>query len=214
MSHLTTRSSVAVRLAGTLVALTALASTAHAQQFGQNAVNSLNAQVNGLTSRIQAAQSQTLQNGMNNPTIRAAYQQYYSNSLARGQRPIDFASYAYQYMATGGFSAQGRAALAASNAQNTAKVAAAAQDLRNAQAARGQAQIAMQNSFNNNQATVGQLLRGTSTFVAGNGAQVVLPHTWQANTVNYYEGSYYAVNASGNYFVLGADRSWYPLSQR
>lgn len=184
------------------------------QLAAAQSVAGLYAQVNGLTARIQQAQSQTLQRGMQDPRIRASYSRYVSTMAARGQQPMPFANYAYQYMATGGFTARGKALLAASNARNQAKVASAAQDLRNAEAQRGQVQMASQQSAAARSYAAGQLVQGVSTYVGQNGASVELPHTWQANTTNTYNGSTYHVDPSGNYWVLGGDGSWRPLARR
>ena len=54
---------------------------------------------------------------------------------------------------------------------------------------------------------------GQSTYQAGNGASVVLPHTWQDNSRHEYQGNTYQVNESGQYFVRGGDGWWYPLGR-
>lgn len=53
---------------------------------------------------------------------------------------------------------------------------------------------------------------GQSTYVGPNGAPLVLPHTWAANTQQQYQGNTYRVDASGQYHVLAANGWWYPVA--
>jgi len=151
---------------------------------------------------------------MQDPRVRAGYAQYVARAQRAGVQPQSLASYSYNYLATGGYSRQGMAIYRANEASNQAKIASATADLRSAQAARGQAQLGMQQGFSNNQAEFGRLLRGTSTYTAPNGGTQVLPHTWQANTFQQYQGRQYFVDQSGQYHALGNDGYWYALSSR
>ncbi len=76
---------------------------------------------------------------------------------------------------------------------------------------RGQAQAGYAEGYQANNAEFGNTLQGNSTFVAPDGEQMVLPHTWADNTTNYYNGNTYHVDQSGNYYVYGTDGNWYPL---
>ncbi len=86
------------------------------------------------------------------------------------------------------------------------------QGLRGAEAARGQAQQTQRDRYFANQQEAGRQLMGQSTYVAPNGAPLVLPHTWQRNSVHEHQGQRYRVDAAGEYFVLGSDGWWYPLA--
>jgi len=178
---------------------------------------SINQSMGSLNQRLAANQLRIngmVRQKMQDPTVRAGYAQYVARAQRAGVQPQSLASYSYNYLATGGYSRQGTAIYRANEANNQAKIASATADLRNAQAARGQAQLAMQQGFSNNQAEFGRVLRGTSTFTAPNGSTQVLPHTWQANTFQQYEDRQYFVDQSGQYHVLANNGYWYPLSSR
>jgi hypothetical protein len=109
---------------------------------------------------------------MANPDCQAKYQQH----IAQGGR-LSYPQFAYQYAATGGFSAQGMANYRQSESANQQREAAAAQGLRQAQAARGQAQQQYAAGYARNQAEAGEVLRGNSSWVdPGNGQQRALPY--------------------------------------
>jgi hypothetical protein len=86
-------------------------------------------------------------------------------------------------------------------------------ELRQAEAARGQSQQAMRDGYSRNQAEAGRALMGQSTYQAASGQQLQLPHTWQPNTTRVYQGNTYHVDASGQYYVRGADGWWYPVNR-
>ena len=68
-------------------------------------------------------------------------------------------------------------------------------------------------SYSRNQQEAGRQLMGNSTFTAANGAQTVLPHTWQANTTHQHQGNTYHVDPSGQYWVQATNGYWYPLKK-
>ena len=88
------------------------------------------------------------------------------------------------------------------------------QGLRDAQAARGAAQQAQRDGYARNQQEAGLGLMGQSRYVAPNGAALQLPHTWQKNSTQQYQGQTYRVDHMGQYHVLGSDGWWYPLTPR
>ena len=47
---------------------------------------------------------------------------------------------------------------------------------------------------------------------APNGATVALPHGWQPNTTQVYQGNTYHVDASGQYHVLTGNGWWVPVT--
>jgi hypothetical protein len=77
--------------------------------------------------------------------------------------------------------------------------------------AAGAAQQAQRDAYFANQQEAGRQLMGQSSYWAPNGQRLQLPHTWQPNTTNQYQGQTYHVDASGRYHVQGADGWWYPL---
>lgn len=202
----------ASRIAATVAATAAIAiaAPASAQDFGAM-INQQMAAMNNMLAGAQQQANGFVQQRMQDPQVQASYRAYVAKARAQGMPVQDFPSYTYDYIRTGGFSAPGMAAARAADNANTARVGQAAADLRNAQANRAAAIAGLNNGFSNNNREFGNQLMGNSTFVAPNGQQMVLPHTWQANGTYTYNGGYYHVDQSGNYYVLGSDRRWYPL---
>jgi len=166
-----------------------------------------------LTQQINQAQTSAIQRAMQDPKIQAAYRQHLAQAQQRGQRPSDFPTFAYNYMYTAGFSAQGIAHARAVEAGNQAREMQSWRGYQAAQANRAAAQTQWQRGYSNHQQEAGRQLLGQSTYTAGNGTTVALPHTWQANTQHQYQGNTYRVDASGNYWVA-ANGYWHPLSAR
>jgi hypothetical protein len=166
--------------------------------------------MNANISRGQQMVAQTVQQRMRDPQVQAAYRQYVARS---GGRPaMDYPTFTYNYIYTNGFSAQGLAHARAVDAGNQARERAALQGVREAEAARGQAQQARRDGYARHQQEAGRQLLGQSTYVAPNGAPVALPHTWQRNSVHDWQGQRYRVDPAGQYYVLGGDGWWHPLS--
>lgn len=183
----------------------------------QNLSAMINQEMSSMNAKLAANQQRIngmIQRDTQDPRVRAGYAQYVARARQAGVQPTSLFNYAYGYAATQGYSARGTAIFRANEANNNAKIASAASDLRAAQAARGQAQLGMQAAFNNNQREVGNLLRGTSTYVGPAGQPQVLPHTWQSNSYQNYQGREYYVDFSGQYHQLGNDGYWYPLSPK
>jgi hypothetical protein len=199
---------------GLMISGAAAPSPAHAQQ---PSMASINAQMSAFNHRL--AQNQQRINGWvsqkaADPTVRAGYAQYVARARAAGVQPQSLDNYAYGYIATQGYSSRGTAIFRANEVNNNQKIASATADLRAAEGARGQAQMGMQQGFSNNQQEFGNLLRGTSTYYGPNGSPQVLPHTWESNTLQHYQGNQYYVDYSGQYHQLNANGSWYALTPR
>ncbi len=158
--------------------------------------------------------NQMVQQRMQDPQVWAAYQQYVGQMRMRGQMPMDYPTFTYNYIYTRGFSSDGIAQARANESANQAAERAAAQRLRDAEAQRGAAQQQQRDSYFANQQEAGRGLIGQSTFVAPNGYAMPLPHTWPANSYQQYQGNTYFVDPGGNYYVRGNDGYWYPLSRR
>ncbi|MFI4923732.1 MAG: hypothetical protein ACHQJ7_01180 [Vicinamibacteria bacterium] len=158
--------------------------------------------------------NQMVQQRMQDPQVRASYEQYLYQQRMRGQPAMDYPTYTYNYIYTRGFSADGTAHARANEANISANERAKVQDLRNAEAQRGMAQQQQRDSYFANQQEAGRGLVGQSTYIAPNGYAMQLPHTWQRNTYQQWQGNTYFVDPGGSYFVRGTDGYWYPLQQR
>ena len=166
-----------------------------------------------LTQNIQQSQNNLIQQGMQNPQIQAGYQQYLAQMQQRGAQPLDFATYAYYYMYTNGFSNAGIAQMNRVESGNRSAETARLQGVRQAEQQRGQAQVQQNDSFYRNQAEAGRGLMGQSTYYGQNGSPSQLPHTWQNNTVQDYQGQRYYVDQSGQYFRVDANGWMYPINR-
>ncbi len=196
------------------VAAAAIAATpARAQDYGAMLNQSI-ARMNNIVAQAEQASNNMVRQRMQDPQVQAAYRQYLGQMQASGQRAMDFPTYTSQYIYTRGFSADGIRHAQANEAGMQAREHAAWQGLQQAQAQRGQAQQAQRDGYFANQQEAGRGLMGQSTYTAPNGAQMPLPHTWQANTTHQYQGNTYGVDASGQYHVLGANGWWYPVQRR
>jgi hypothetical protein len=205
------------------LAVSALTAASHAQDMNallnqqMAATNARMAaamqQSNNLTQQINQAQTASINRGMQDPKIQAAYRQHLGQAQQRGQRPYDFPTFAHYYLYTNGFSAQGMAHMRSTEAGNLAREQQSWRGVQAAEANRAAAQAGLQQSRFNNQTEAGRGLMGNSTFSAGNGSQVQLPHTWHANSTHQYQGNTYHVDQSGKYWAAGANGYWYPLSR-
>lgn len=169
----------------------------------------LNAMVAGQAAQTQAAIDGIMQQAMQQrgSEIEAAY----NKCLQSGQYCGPFDEYALNYVSTNGFSDGGAwARQSRINAQNEYDAVRA---LRDAEAGRARAQADQRDHFFYNQQEAGRQLLGNSTFTAPNGSQMVLPHTWQVNTAQFFQGNTYHVDQGGQYHVLGSDGFWYPLAR-
>lgn len=203
-------SSTPLRLAATLL-LAGAAAAASAQDYAAMIRQSLvrqQAAVDGAQQRVAGA----VQQRMHDPQVQAAYRQYAWRMQQAGRQPMDYPSFTYQYIYTLGFSAQGVAMARANEAGIARREAEAVQGLRQAQQDRAQAMQAQRDGYFRNQQEAGRGLMGQSTYVAPNGASLALPHTWQPNSTQTYQGNTYHVDASGQYHVLAANGWWYPVT--
>lgn len=207
----TTRTLVIVLLA--LAAYVAPTTGARAQDWTAMIQQQMN-QTDEMLARGQQQVDTIVQQRMQDPAVQAAYRQHVAAAAAQGRAPLDFPTFTYQYVYTNGFSAQGMAHARATEAGIQAQQQQAMQGVRDAEANRAAAMQGQRDSYFRNQKEAGHQLLGNSTFTAANGAEQVLPHTWQANTTHQYQGQTYHVDTAGQYWVAGTDGYWYPLTQR
>ena len=183
-----------------------------AQDYGAMVQQSMN-RMNQIVANAQQNVGNIVQQRMHDPQVQASYQQYLAQMRASGRPAMDYPTYTYNYVYTRGFSREGMAHVQNVEAGIRSNEMAAVQRLRDAQANRGAAQQQQRDSYFANQQEAGRGLMGQSTYRAQNGAQITLPHVWQANTRHEYQGNTYHVNESGQYFVRGNDGYWYPLAR-
>lgn len=162
-----------------------------------------------MNQQMQQQQQAIVQRTMANPDCQAKYRQH----LAQGGR-MSYPDFAYQYAATGGFTAQGMAVYRQSEAANQQREAAAAQGLRQAQAARGQAQQAYAAGYARNQAEAGEVLRGNSSWVdPASGQRRALPYLGpNGGYQDPQTGQRFWRDANGQYYAQAPHGAWYPMA--
>jgi len=204
--------STAVRGLLALMAAALVPAAASAQDYGA-AVAAGMARMDSIIRQANQQANGIVQQRMQDPQVQAGYRQYVHQMQGQGRPAMDFPQYAYEWVRTRGFSAQGKAF--AYNVERTNQIAEqnARDRVRQAESESAAAIQGWNNGFSRNSGEFGNQLMGNSTYHGPGGYQTVLPHTWQANTYQVHKGNRYAVDASGGYHVLGTDGYWYPLSR-
>ena len=160
-----------------------------------------------LTRQMQQAENNVVQQLMHNPDCIAKYQQHRA-----GGGNLSFEQFAYQYAATGGFSAQGMARLRQSEHANQQREQSAWQDYQQAQQQRGQAQQAYAEGYSANQQEAGRVMQGNSSWVdPATGGTRALAYTGANDAVDTNTGQRFHRDESGQYYAQGADGRWYPM---
>ena len=197
------------KLLATATLLAAIASApAAAQDFGAMIAQSMG-QMNAIVGAAQQRVQMAVQQRMHDPAVQQAWRQH----LARtGGRPgMDYPTFTYHYIYTNGFSAAGMDHMRANEGRIQQQQAAAWQGVQQAQADRAAAMQGQRDHYAAQQQEAGLGLRGQSSWRAPDGSTLQLPHTWQHNTVNRWNGYTVHVDHAGHYRVLGADGHWYAL---
>lgn len=148
-----------------------------------------------LTQNLNNFRANMVRQAQQDPRIVNAYQQY----MAGGGYPVTFAAFAEEYYASRGFTDRAGSERVKREIQERERVAV--QGLRQAEENRRRAQTECMEGFQRNNREFGNLLNGNSTYNQ-NGQPVVLPHTWQPNTYNQYNGHVYYVDFGGRYYVV------------
>ncbi|MEO5625456.1 MAG: hypothetical protein ABIQ70_05560, partial [Dokdonella sp.] len=126
---------------------------------------------------------------------------------------LSFEQFAYQYAATGGFSAQGMARFRQSEQANQQREQSARQDYQQAQQQRGEAQQAYADGYVANQQEAGRVMQGNSSWVdAATGGTRALAYTGANDAVDPNTGQRFHRDESGQYYAQGADGRWYPMA--
>lgn len=169
-------------------------------------IQAMQAQMNNTIAAGQQQVNQIVQQKMQDPQVQAAYQQHVYQAQSQGTQPYDFPTFAYYYAATRGFQDVAGYNATTRDIQNKERIAW--QGVRDAETNSANAIAGWNQGYSNNQNEFGNQLMGNSTYVNGNtGQQQVLPHTWQRNTVNQYQGNYYYVDQSGQYWMADPNGS-------
>jgi len=146
---------------------------------------------------------------MQNPECQARYREYLA-----GGGTLPYAQFAYQYVATAGFSSDGIARFRRSEADNQRREANALAGVRDAEAATGAALAERSEHFADNQRQAGDNLRGNGNWIDPNdGSRRTLSYLGEnAAYTDPQSGRVYQRDVHGNYFVQGADGLWYPMA--
>jgi hypothetical protein len=201
------------RLAAAFAVLAACAATpAMAQDYGAMVREGMN-RMNQIVNQAQQGVNGIVQQRMQDPAVRQAYQQYLQQMQSAGRQPMDFPTFTYYYVYTRGYSREGIAHMNRVEGGNRAAEMNAWNGVRRAEQQRADAMQNQRNQYFNNQQEAGRGLMGQSTYHGPNGQQAQLPHTWQPNGHYAHQGQQYYVDHSGQYYVRGGNGYWYPINR-
>lgn len=228
MNHSNASSSLTLIAAASLAVAAALPLEARAQDYGAMLQRSLadSAQLSQTMAeamrRSQAesaqmgrtmaqAQHDLIQQAMQNPQVRAGYEQYVVQMRQSGGQAMDLAQYAYYYIYTRGFTDMEH--MKRVEGANGAAEMDRVRGLRGAEGASAEALRANRDGYSRNFGEVGLGLMGQSTYYGQGGASYQLPHTWQNNSYHTHQGNSYYVDPSGQYYRLDANGWRYLISR-
>jgi hypothetical protein len=145
---------------------------------------------------------------MQDPNCAAMYRQH----QAQGGT-LSYAQFAYQYAATGGFTPEGIARYRNSEQDNQRREQNAWAGYRAAQDQRGAAQQAYIDGYAHDQNEAGEVLRGNTSWADPiSGETRALSYTGSNAYADPATGRQYRRDASGQYYVQGADGLWYAMT--
>lgn len=155
--------------------------------------------------QMQQKQQQIVTQVMQDPRFQAKYRQYRAQG---GQMSPQ--QYAYNYAATAGYTPDGINRFRKIEGDNQRREGQALRGLRQAEGARGQAQMDYSYGYQRNNNEFGNLLRGNSTYVAPNGQNYVLPHTQPGQVQRDYNGNAFVMDNRGQYYMY-TPYGWQPM---
>lgn len=155
--------------------------------------------------QMQAHEQQIIAQVMQNPNFGPMYQQHRAQG---GQMSPQ--QFAYAMAATRWNSPEGRAYFQQRERQNQIREQQALRGLREAEAARGAAQMGHMESFHRNNQEFGRTLRGNSTYVGPNGQNYVLPHTQPGVVQRDHSGNAFVMDNRGQYYMY-TPYGWQPM---
>lgn len=200
------------------IALALTTATAHAQVMN-NGYNlgpdygamirqqqALQAQQNA---EMQRQQNQIVQGAMQDPRCQAAYQQFQATG---GRMP--YPAFAYECARNGRFTPEGMAFANRAEAENRARETARLQELRQSEAARGDAQNRLADGYQRNNGEFGNGLMGRGTYINPlTGGPAVLQNTRpNVVTTDPQTGQRFTMDTQGNQYVLAPNGAWVPLT--
>ena len=194
-------------LAGLAIAAAAIAcQTAPSAAQDLNAMNNaFNAQMNGaMQQRYQGEYAQLMQN----PQFHAMYRQH---RIQGGQLSVE--QFAYQYMATGGFSPQGMANYRNSQRAIEEQQRQGMEGLRAAEEARARAQRGYMDGGHAIRQEGGNGLQGRGTYIDAYGQQRVMPNTQPGVVQQDSQGNRYVMDGRGQYY-MATPYGWQPIQPR
>ncbi len=147
-----------------------------------------------------------MQQNMADPRVQQAYRQYQSQG-----GPMSFEQFVHGWIATGGYTPEGIRQYRETEDLNQRRERVAHENLRAAEAQRGQAQAENSAHFAHNQSIAGQNLMGQAHYATPMGPQTysyTLPPGYHQTPQGYI-----FVNARNEYFLVGADGLHYPIQQ-
>lgn len=195
------------RLAVFLAAIIASGSARAQYLQGEDVVNALKAQVQNGINQNQQGITTMVQQAMQDPQCWAAYQQFTANG---GQLP--YQTFAYQWVATAHFSAEGKQNYWNSQRAIERRDAQSMQDYRQSEAARGQAQMEMQQAYGAGQSEQGRIMQGYQTYTDPNSGQVVLPYQNPGTvSVDPRTGRSYMMDQNGRYTGMDQNGNEYDM---
>ena len=201
---------MSLRIAALGLVMGLLGGTANAQNYlpGEDLVNALKNQVQQGINQNQQGINTMVGQAMQDPQCWAAYQQF----RAQGGN-LPYQTFAYQWLATGRFSAQGKQNYWSAQRGIENQQRQGMEGLRQAEANRAAAIANMQGHYAYGQGQAGLNLQGNRTYTDPNtGTNVVLNYTqpgqWSSDTrtgQNYVmgaDGRQYGVYPNGSYYML------------
>ncbi|MBO9661642.1 hypothetical protein [Dokdonella sp.] len=165
-------------------------------------------QQQAMNAQMQQRTQTLVAQAMQDPQCQAMYRQH----LANGGR-LSFPDFAYQYLATGHFSAPGIARYRQTEGDNQRRERAAYAGVREAERNLSNAIADGNAHFSDNQASFRQVLGGERTWVdPGNGNRVSLPYVGDAAPYTDQNGYVYQRDVDGRYFVRDPNGDVYEMT--
>ncbi|MCK8785838.1 hypothetical protein M0638_15775 [Roseomonas sp. NAR14] len=205
----------AALLAGLGSALAAGGASAQVTYNGWNLGPDYGAMVEQQQRQMQMQQQQmqqqtaaVVQRTMQDPNCWAMYQQH----RAQGGT-LSYPQFAYQYAATGGFTAQGMQQYRQTELQNQRREQQSWQGVQEAERQRAQAQQQYADGYSRNLQESGRTMQGNGTWTDPyTGQQRVLPYMGPNGYTDPRTGQNFMRDGAGNYFAQAPNGSWYRMN--
>lgn len=197
-----------------LAAVFAQAATAQVYQGGYNLGPDYGAMIQQVLQQQAQASAQMQQRTqamveqvMQDPRCQAMYQQHRVEGGA-----LSFPDFAYQYLATAGFSGPGIARYQQVEMDNQRREFAAHAGVRQAEQNLADAIADGNERRNENQREFREVLGGNRTWVTQDGTRISLPYGGDAVPYTDQNGYLYQRDANGQYYMRDLSGTWYPMA--